>query len=396
MDRLMGSIALIAGTTIGAGMLTLPVATASMGFAPSALVFTLMALAMIYVGFLILEVLTMLPANATMISMAADTMGPWGKRAAAASYFFLLIALNVAYLAGVSGLFLTIMGIEPDILPKAIVAGATAFTCGWISAAHTQKVDRANRLLFASLIACYSVMLFGVLPYVEVCLLTTINWSYAISPVALILTSFGYHLIIPNIFDYLGRDIRKTKFAIGIGTCIPLCVYLLWQLMVMGNVPLDGEIGLLAALQKGQSATVPLAASLNLPWLSTVSGAFAIFAILTSFLGTMMALCEFVVDALGWNEQKGAKPKVALLLVGPLLLMSLFGSRLFISALEYAGVWAAVLIGCLPVLMAAIARYQYRHQNRPYLVKGGYGLMAVAFIAFTAIALVETVKHLGL
>jgi tyrosine-specific transport protein len=399
MNRLLGSITLIAGTAIGAGMLALPVATAMIGFWPSALIFLLVAACMIYVGFLIVEVLTVLPKNATMISMASDNMGVWGKRAVSISYFFLIIALNVAYLAGSSQLLLAAFGFNATSAASLIITSCLALVCAGFASSSTEKIDRANRLLFLALCGCYGAMLFGVTPYVKLSLLNHLNWRgdiYSlISPLALILTSFGYHIIIPNIFDYLDRDIKQTKLAISIGTLIPLVVYLLWQLMVLGSVPLEGPQGLILTLQKGLPATQPLAANLNLIWLGPLAGAFALFAILTSFLGTMMALCEFIIDALNWNSDPQAKPKAALLAAVLLIAISLSGSRLFVSALEYAGIWTAILIGCLPILMAALARHRYRFQQRPYLVKGGFAVMSLAFIAFAAVACFETIKHLS-
>lgn len=393
MNRLLGSVALIAGTAIGAGMLALPVATASMGFIPSSILFVVVCCLSAYVGLLILEGLTILPANSTMISMSQDAMGLTGRRLAMVCYFFMLVALNVAYLSGATQQILSHIGWTIDLKSHLMTAGALAFGGGWLAAAHTERVDRVNRILFLGLIACFVWMMAASLPSIQADNLQGQDWSKAMGPLALIFTSFGYHPIIPNIFEYLHRDIRRTRLAIVIGSFVPLWIYLLWQLAVIGNVPLEGATGLLSALENGQPATMPLAFALQVPSLVGVMALFALFAILTSFLGTMLSLCEFVADAFGWPVNDQTRPRIALGLAGPLLALTLFGKNLFLLALGYAGIWASLLIGCLPIAMAAIVRKRHQAEPRPYLVKGGYGLMLVAFLFFFLIALGELASH---
>jgi tyrosine-specific transport protein len=308
-------------------------------------------------------------------------------------YFFLLVALNVAYLSGASHQILSHLSLESSLLNRILITGFLAFGGGWLAAAHTEKVDRVNRVLFLALIACFIWMMGNSLPSVSLEKLEPLNWSKAIAPLALIFTAFGYHPIIPNIFDYLDRDIKRTRLAIVIGSFVPLMVYLFWQLAVMGNVPLDGSEGLLCAFEAGQPATMPLASSLEIPSLVGVMTLFAMLAILTSFLGTMLSLCEFVADAFGWSINDVTRPRIALGMAGPLLVLTLFGDNLFLSALGYAGMWAVLLLGCLPIVMAAIVRARHAHESRGYLVRGGYGLMFVIFSFFLFIALVELVSH---
>lgn len=389
MNRLVGSITLIAGTAIGAGMLSLPVATSFMGLGPSIVMFTIMACLMTYVGLLILEVLSILPANATMISMASDTMGLWGRRAAIVSYFFLLAALNVAYLSGATNLILLSCGCELSVPLRALIGGILSFGCGFLATTRTQLVDKVNRWMVGGMVACFAIMMLTVLPFMQSSFLADYNWSYCLAPLALVLTSFGYHPIIPNIFDYLERNVRRTRLAIIIGTFIPLGVYLMWQLMVLGSVSLEGDYGLRWAFTKGLPATESLAATLNIGYLPSLTGAFALLAILTSFLGTMLAMAEFIADAYRWPLDGVTKPRIAMIMAGPLLLFTLMGTRIFISALSHAGIWAAILLGCLPIVMAALARLRHKTQYRPYLVQGGYALMALCMLCFLTVIFIE-------
>ena len=80
MNRMIGGILLVAGTSIGAGMLALPVVTGFAGFWPSfGLLLAYWGL-MTYTALLILEVnLWTKKPNSNLITMAEMTLGAPGK-----------------------------------------------------------------------------------------------------------------------------------------------------------------------------------------------------------------------------------------------------------------------------------------------------------------------------
>src|SRR3990167_3617578 len=103
--KLIGSILLIVGTSIGAGMLALPIATAQLGFMGSLILLFACWFIMTAGAFTILEVNLWLPQNSNLISMARATIGPWGQIIAWVTYLLLLYSLLCAYIAGGSDLF---------------------------------------------------------------------------------------------------------------------------------------------------------------------------------------------------------------------------------------------------------------------------------------------------
>ena len=104
-SKLLGSILLIIGTSIGAGMLGLPIAAAQLGFVGSVILLVVCWFIMMSGAFLILEVNIWLPQNSNLISMAKQTIGPIGQVIAWVTYLLLLYSLLCAYIAGGSGLF---------------------------------------------------------------------------------------------------------------------------------------------------------------------------------------------------------------------------------------------------------------------------------------------------
>jgi tyrosine-specific transport protein len=282
MNRFIGSIALIAGTSIGAGMLALPLATVKMGFWPSVLAFFLLCAVMVYVGLLILEVLVKMPRHTTLISMAECTLGKTGRFFAIVSYFFLLFMLNTAYLGGASGLIMDGLSLDStSVFLKFGICFGLICMLGAFVCLKTEVLDQFNRVLVIGMVVAYLFMMICIIPNIECARLTQVSWACFPFALPLISTSFGYHIILPNIFEYLSRDVKHTRLAIMIGSFFPLVVYLVWQLMVLGSVPMEGENSLIEALHEGASATVPLVKALDSGKLALAVLLFSLFAILT-------------------------------------------------------------------------------------------------------------------
>jgi len=91
--KLLGSILLIVGTSIGAGMLALPIATAQLGFFGSLILLLICWFVMTAGALLLLEVNLWLPQNSNLISMAKATIGPIGQIVAWITYLLLLYYL---------------------------------------------------------------------------------------------------------------------------------------------------------------------------------------------------------------------------------------------------------------------------------------------------------------
>lgn len=90
-SRFIGGILLIVGTSIGGGMLALPVANAATGFWQSSIFLFLCWVIMTLGAFFILEANLYLPRGKHMVSMAQATLGNLGLLAAWVSYLFYFI-----------------------------------------------------------------------------------------------------------------------------------------------------------------------------------------------------------------------------------------------------------------------------------------------------------------
>ena len=239
-----------------------------------------------------------------------------------------------------------------------------------------------------ALVVAYIALVVGLLPNVEWALLQRSDWSKILIGSSIIATSFGFHIVIPSLVSYLDRNVSQLRWTILIGSIIPLLVYLIWECIALGILPLTGENSITAGYAQGSNGATLLADYLQNPTTSWIARFFSLFAIITSFLGVSLSLTDFLADGLKIKRDRAGKFWLYLLTFIPPLLIALIDPRAFISALEYAGAFGVmILLGLIPALMVWRGRYQLSLSG-PYRAPGGYvGLIFAIVFALIAIGI---------
>ncbi len=395
--RLLGGVLLVAGTTIGAGMLALPVATGAAGFIPSIVLLLLYWLYMTFTAFLMLEVNLWMGEHTNLITMAKQTLGKAGQFFSWIIYLFLLYTLTTAYLAGGGPIFLDFFQrLVSWPIPAWVGPFPLLLIFGFFVYEGAKFVDYANRFLMGGLVIAYILMVLFLTPHVESALLKQAHWNWLWMAVPIVSTSFGFHIIIPTLTDYLHRDFKQIRWVILCGSLIPLIVYISWEFLTLGIIPAQGEEGLFAGYQQGLNGATLLSLRLKQADLSLLAQFFSLFAIITSFLGVSLSLRDFLAD--GLRIQKTPKGRLVLYLLTfiPPLLFTLTDPRAFLDALEYAGVFGVVtLLGLLPVLMVWRGRYSQNRESS-FRVPGGKGALIIALIISLSVIGLEIANKSGL
>lgn len=397
-SKLLGAVMLVSGTTIGAAMLAVPVSSGVAGFFPSLLLFFLCWAYLTYTAFLLLEVNLWLKGDKNIISMARHTIGIPGEALGWCAYLFLLYALTTAYLAASSPLFLHVLhwvtGTEfpywVGCLPLIVVFGFFVYR-------GTRYVDLVNRLLMCGLTLAFLMLIGLALPAADTELLVRQDWSRSARAVSVIVTAFGYHIIIPSLSTYLHHDRKQLIQALLIGSLIPLCLYCVWEFVTMAVVPLDGEAGLYSAFKEGAAVTKPLRAILANPWLSSAAHLFEFCAIVTSFLGVSLSLTDFFADGFRVKKTAWGRALLCFMAFAPPYLITITNPRAFLSALEYAGAFGVViLLGLLPAIMVWFGRYRRGISSEQFRTPGGKpALLLIMGISICLITL-EILNKIGL
>jgi tyrosine-specific transport protein len=369
-SKLLGGILLIVGTSIGAGMLALPLTTASLGFFGSVALLLACWAVMTYAAFLVLEVNLWMPQNSNLITMAKTTLGRPGLIVAWISTVALLYSILCAYISGGSDLMHHLIVKQAYDLPVSVSAILFTLIFGGVIYLGMRAVDYVNRFMMFIKLASYILLIVLLTPLISVDYLKATELSHFKWMIAIMvsMTSFGYANIIPSLRIYFQSDVVKLKRAIFIGSLIPLICYVFWDAVIMGVIPIDKPL---------QSTSDLVSALTNMAASSSVAisvKTFTSICVVTSFLGVGLSLTDFLADGLHLSNEGSAKILITLLAFLPPLIVALFFPNVFVTALHYAGVNCVVLFVGLPALMVWFGRYRV-HVHQGFRTIGGKGVL---------------------
>lgn len=387
-STLIGGTLLVAGTSIGGGMLALPVWTSVAGFLPSSFVYLFCWLFMVSTGLLFVEVSHWLPSGANIISMAQRTLGTPGKIFSWVMYLFLFYCLSVAYIVGCGDLIMqfsngVISDKQGSIL--AVMVIAPLIFCG------VKLVGRINVVLMAGLLISFLGFIALGFQFVKTENLLYRDWSQSLVALPIAFTAFAYQGTVPTLIEYMDHDIKRTRIAIIVGSAITFVTYIIWQWLIQGIIPAEGPGGLIEALSKDQNAVQPLKNFIDMPIVYGIGQAFAFFALVTSFFGVALGLLDFLADGLSIEKNVRGKLILCFLLFLPPLAIAYTHPNIFLLALDYAGGYGcALLLGLLPIAMVWFGRYRLG-LTAPYVFPGGkFTLLALLlFVLFELVCQVR-------
>ncbi|KMK51940.1 tyrosine transporter [[Actinobacillus] muris] len=397
-NKILGSALMIAGTTIGAGMLAMPLTSAGMGFGMTLVLLVGLWLLLTYTGLLFMEVYqTARQQDVGVASLAEQYFGIVGRVLATFSLLVLLYALLSAYITGGGSL---LSGLLPQIIDEqtTLKVGILLFTLilGTFVVVGIKSVDGLTRLLFIGKIVAFVFVLLMMLPKAKLENLTAVPLDnlLVISAVPIFFTSYGFHVIMGSINSYLEADIKKIRLAILVGTLIPLVAYVLWQLATHGVLTQSEFVALLSqdpTLNGLVKATSHITGSTILGEMVRI---FSALALITSFLGVAMGIFEGVGDLLKRFELPNTRGVLTPLTFIPPLAFAMFYPDGFIYALGWAGLLFAFYGLILPIGLAWKARQL--HPNLPYRVAGGNAALIVAFVMGVIIMVIPFLMQNGI
>jgi tyrosine-specific transport protein len=326
-------------------------------------------------GILFLELSLTLGDGANLVTMARKTLGPPGKWFAWGVYLFLFYCLTLAYIVGCGNLLSDFSNISDAWGPPLFV-----LLFGPLIYAGARVVGKLNVFFMLALALFFFAFVFLGYRSVKTELLLRSHWKLSLMALPIAFTSFAFQGIVPTLTSYMNHDAKKIRQAILIGSFIPLVTYVIWQWLILGIVPVEGENGLAEALAKGQNAVMPLKHFIGNPIVYYVGQYFAFFALLTSFFGVTLGLKDFLADGLKIKKDSRGKMILCSIIFIPPLIFAMWHPHVFLSALEYAGGYGcAILLGLMPVLMVWSKRYKLK-LDTPEQLPGGKVVLVLLFI----------------
>ena len=396
-NKTLGSTLIVAGTTIGAGMLAMPLTSAGIGFGFTVVLLVSLWLLLCFTALLFVEAYQTVDSDAGLGTLAEKYYGTLGRVVSTAVLIIFLYAILSAYVSGGSSILGGLLPTIVDAETTTKIAGVI-FTVvfGSFIVVGTTSVDAVNRIIFATKILAFILVLGLLLPKVTVdhLLATPINNALLISAMPIFFTSFGFHGSIPSLNKYLDGNVKALRISIVVGTAIPLIAYILWQLATHGVL---SQTEFMEILERDPTLNGLAEAAHHITGSSIVGivvRLFSALALITSFLGVALGLFEALEDLLKRVNISAGRKSLGLLTFLPPMLFAFFYPQGFITALGYAGQMFAFYAVVLPIAM--VWRLRSQNANLAYRVKGGKASLIIALVIGVFIVIVPFLIQQGL
>jgi len=313
--------------------------------------------------------------QSNLITISSHLLGPKGAAGCWILYLFLFYCLMVAHVA-IGGQAIDQLGLG---LPSWLCSLLYLLCFAPVVYLGTKMVARINALLLIGVVLTFFLFLALALSHVHLDLLVHTDWPHAWAALPVIMTAFGYQNLVPTLMTYMDRNAAAVRKAIIYGTSIPLLLYLIWEFIILGVIPVDQ---LLIAAKNGQNAVSPLQNTIQQKQeVAYLGQVFAFCSMTTSFISMSIAFFDFWADGLGWKKKGFKKLGLCALVFGIPLLIVWIDPAIFLKALSLAGgLGSAVLVGIYPVLYVWSGRYWLKYPQQSQRMKGGKMTLSLIFL----------------
>jgi tyrosine-specific transport protein len=337
-NKFVITIATLVGAIVGAGILGIPYVIAKAGFIYGSVLIVVLGLTLMLVNLFMGEVVLRTKKQHQLTGYAEKYLGKWGKRGMAFALLFLGYGALTAYLIGEGETLFRIFGIGNPLIYSLIFFVITFF----IISKGVKAMGKAEFILISLLFIV--VILVGIFSFNQISLTNFSggDLAYFFLPYGVIFFALHASPAIPELQEVLGKEKKKMKLAIIIGTLIPIVLYVVFSFFIIGVVGLDNFESL---APNERIATIALS-FYSIPILGILANLIAVLAMFTSFLTLGIAVQEVYEYDYGLSRVKSL-----LLTFSVPLLILLFDLTTFITIIGITGAIAGGVDGILITLM---------------------------------------------
>ncbi|MEA1929360.1 MAG: aromatic amino acid transport family protein [Patescibacteria group bacterium] len=321
------TVALLIGTIVGAGILGIPFVVAQVGIGIGVAYIIGAGLLFLVLNLMMGEVVARTRQPRQLAGLSKKYLGAWGGRLSVMALYLGAYSAMLAYIIGEGEVLAAILGGTPFFW------SIVFFIAGAALLARQIKSIAIFELLFTIAIFVV-VIIIAAASSAQLSLdnLITVNWPSFFLPFGVMLFAFGGTGAIPQMEELIPDNPRRLRWAIAVGSLVPIALYLIFAVIVVG----------VTGSATTEVATVGLGQRLG-SWALILGNIFAFFTMSTSFVMSGVILRRsFEWD---WNiSSKLSWP----LVVAPPILVFLAGVNSFIGVLNITG---AIVGGILAILI---------------------------------------------
>ena len=401
ISKITGSSLIVAGTAIGAAMLAMPIASFSIGFFSSIILLIFMYCLSTYTALVALEVNMAFGTALSIPRIAAkhSKVIGWFATCVLAILFYSLLA---AYISGIAEITKTSIKSYYDIeVSQVLLKFIFTLLIFFLVSSYTKIVDLGNRFFFFLKIIVFISMIVIFLPKINV---GNFDFQYQKSfnfsvsslfvTIPIFFTAFGFHGSIPVIIKYLDGNPKDSYYTFIIGSFVSLIVYFIWQSVVFGVLPEEGELSFRLIQESDNTLGMfvqVLSKLAQKPIFEYITSIFSWLAIVTSLIGVGIGLFDFFIEREARHTGFINRIKAGVFTFFPPFIISLRGKEIFIKALSFAAISLSILAIILPVVFAFKLRRSKKSITYRYKAPGGDIALILAFFAGCVIIVSELI-----
>ena len=340
MQKLIHAIFLVTGTSIGAGLIALPMTIVNLGMVSFGIMIAIMVWLAYQSSCMTVQLNVAHKTPASIVDLSRQHGGNMLFAVTLSSFYLLFFGLLTVYFSCMADTMTTCSRLGK--MPSIILCGCGLFL---FLNLKTRLFSDLNSVFVVILLAVITVAVVSIRHMPETTA-TEIPFRAEewIKAVPILFTSFGIQGSCAYFCFYLRNDFKRLKIAFCIGLLIPAVIYILWTLCCLRTaLSCDG-----AFYQRLQAHKVPvgelirvLCESSRLPTMGVFLKLLTLFAVLTSTIGVATGLLQPLQAFLPKIVAKGVLCFVP-------VLINLTVAEAFLKVLSFGGMMLAILAILVP------------------------------------------------
>ena len=374
--KIFNAVIMVTGTSVGSGILGLPIITSRAGLLPTMLAFLVAWVFMTVAAFYILDVKLQVKGTHNLSSLIKRTLGRPGQIVSSLMIVLLLYALLCTYMMAGSA-WLNVFVAPLINIPKHLAPILFTLVLGGLLLCGERLTYNLNNVLGIALLFAFIATVGSSLVPANYDFIRQGEFQAILPSLPLILTTFGFSIVVPALTEYLDYDASAVKKAIIMGSLLALVAYAVWEWVTLGNITPSGFQTMRQSGDNGTGVIVSLAQSTHSAGVTFSGQLFAVFAVITSFLGVSLALLHFLSDVMSLKLKGQNKLILFCMTYLPPIIVTSFYPRAFVQILSFAGIFVAVLLGLFPAMMVFKQASKWRDRSMITGVMVFFGLVIV-------------------
>jgi len=333
-SKFFKAVAVLIGTVVGAGIFGLPYAISKVGLLPGIIYIIVIGAAVIAINLMYSEIIIRTRGKHRMSGYAKKYLGRYGQIIITASLILGIYGGLLAYTIGVGNFLLGILG--PLIGGSAMIYSLIFWAIASIAVFRGLNMIASLELVMVEFLIFMVVFVCGVSLFkIQLPNLAYVNTSELFYPFGIVLFALGGATAIPTMKDILGRRNKDLKKASIIGIVVPMIIYIIFSIAVVG----------VSGTGTSEQAVKGLVPHLG-GWIVIFGGLFGVIAMTTSFMAIGHVLKDMFV-----RDYKMQPVLASFLVVLVPLAIFLLGLKSFVQVIGISGSLLSGFQGVIIILM---------------------------------------------